>query len=152
MSRGRLVIALIVAVISILGYYGSSVFNPITQEKQHVAGITPEQEVALGLQAAPEMAQQFGGEDPDPAAQQMVREVGQRVQTRSRASQTQFCHLICANDASAAIWRPFVTANRTPRPSAYLGASAMAFRIVTERRAARAAATAFSPSANDTRN
>src|SRR6188508_2051315 len=65
-SRGRLVIALIVAVISILGYYGSSVFNPITQEKQHVAGITPEQEVALGLQAAPEMAQQFGGEDPDP--------------------------------------------------------------------------------------
>ena len=82
MSRGRLVIALIVAVISILGYYGSSVFNPVTQEKQHVAGITPEQEVALGLQAAPEMAQQFGGEDPDPA-QALVDEVGERIVARA---------------------------------------------------------------------
>ena len=69
MSRGRLFIALVVAVISLLGYFGRSVFNPITQEKQHVAGITPEQEVALGLQAAPEMVQQFGGLDPDPQLQ-----------------------------------------------------------------------------------
>src|SRR3954468_22950669 len=90
MSRGRLVIALIVAVISILGYYGSSVFNPITQEKQHVAGITPEQEVALGLQAAPEMAQQFGGEDPDPQAQALVDKVGRRVVSRSAASQSPY--------------------------------------------------------------
>src|SRR3982750_459711 len=90
MSRGRLVIALIVAVISILGYYGSSVFNPITQEKQHVAGITPEQEVALGLQAAPEMAQQFGGEDPDPQLQAQVDETGERVVARSAAGQTPY--------------------------------------------------------------
>jgi beta-barrel assembly-enhancing protease len=86
-SRGRLVIALIVAVISILGYYGSSVFNPVTQEKQHVAGITPEQEIALGLQAAPEMAQQFGGEDPDPQMQAMVDQVGERIVAQSAAGQ-----------------------------------------------------------------
>ena len=90
MSRGRLVIALIVAVISILGYYGSSVLNPVTQEKQHVAGITPEQEVALGLQAAPEMAQQFGGEDPDPQAQALVDKVGERVVAQSAAAQTPY--------------------------------------------------------------
>ena len=90
MSRGRLVIALIVAVISILGYYGSSVFNPITQEKQHVAGITPEQEVALGLQAAPEMAQQFGGEDPDPKAQALVDQVGERIVSQSAAGQSPY--------------------------------------------------------------
>ena len=90
MSRGRLVIALIVAVISILGYYGSSVMNPVTQEKQHVAGITPEQEVALGLQAAPEMAQQFGGEDPDPKAQALVDQVGERIVAQSAAGKTPY--------------------------------------------------------------
>jgi len=89
-TRPLRVIALIVAVISILGYYGSSVFNPITQEKQHVAGITPEQEVALGLQAAPEMAQQFGGEDPDPKAQGLVDQVGERIVSQSAAGQSPY--------------------------------------------------------------
>lgn len=90
MSRGRLWIALGVAAISILGYFGNSVFNPITQEKQHVAGITPEQEVALGLQAAPEMVQQFGGLDPDPEAQARVRQIGERLVSRSAAAQSAY--------------------------------------------------------------
>ena len=90
MSRGRLLIALVVAAISILGYYGSSVFNPITEEKQHVAGITPEQEVALGLQAAPEMEQQFGGLDPDPQLQARVDSVGERLVSRSIAGQSPY--------------------------------------------------------------
>jgi predicted Zn-dependent protease len=89
-SRSRLLVALVVAAISILGYFGSSVFNPITEEKQHVAGITPEQEVALGLQAAPEMAQQFGGLDPDPAAQARVDQIGERLVSRSAAGQTPY--------------------------------------------------------------
>jgi predicted Zn-dependent protease len=81
-SRSRLLIGLFVALITIVGYFGSSVFNPITQEKQHVAGITPEQEVALGLQAAPEMEQQFGGLDPDNALQARVTKVGERLVAR----------------------------------------------------------------------
>jgi predicted Zn-dependent protease len=81
---------LVVAVISILGYYGSSVINPVTNEKQHVGNITPEQEIALGLQAAPEMEQQFGGEDPDANAQAKVDEVGQRLVSRSAAGQTPY--------------------------------------------------------------
>jgi predicted Zn-dependent protease len=89
-SRSRLLIALVVAVISILGYYGSSVLNPVTKEKQHVAGITPEQEIALGLQAAPEMAQQFGGEDPDPTLQAKVDEVGGRLVSKSAAGTTPY--------------------------------------------------------------
>jgi predicted Zn-dependent protease len=100
-SRSRLLIALVVAVISVLGYFGSSVFNPITQEKQHVGDITPEQEVALGLQAAPEMAQQFGGLDPDPKAQARVDQVGQRLVSRSAAGKTPYryeFHLL--NDSS----------------------------------------------------
>ena len=90
MSRGRLVAALVVAAIALFGYFGSSVFNPITEEKQHVAGITPEQEVALGLQAAPEMAQQFGGLDPDNAAQARVDQIGERLVSQSAASQTPY--------------------------------------------------------------
>jgi predicted Zn-dependent protease len=88
--RGRFVIALIVAAIALFGYYGSSVFNPITEEKQHVGSITPEQEVALGLQAAPEMAQQFGGLDPDPQAQTRVDGIGERLISQSVASQSPY--------------------------------------------------------------
>jgi beta-barrel assembly-enhancing protease len=88
--RGRLLIALVVAVISLIGYYGSSVFNPITEEKQHVAGITPEQEVALGLQAAPEMAQQFGGLDPSNEVQQQVNQLGQQLVSRSAAGKSPY--------------------------------------------------------------
>ena len=90
MSRSRLWIALVIAVISVVGYFGKTAFNPITQEKQHVAGITPEQEVALGLQAAPEMVQQFGGLDPDPAAQARVEKIGERIISRSAAHQSPY--------------------------------------------------------------
>jgi predicted Zn-dependent protease len=95
--RSRLLIALVVAVIAILGYYGSSVFNPVTQEKQHVAGITPEQEVALGLQAAPEMAQQFGGLDPSPEMQAAVDSICKRIVSKSAAGKTPYrfeCHVL----------------------------------------------------------
>jgi beta-barrel assembly-enhancing protease len=88
--RNRLLIALVVAVISLLGYYGSSVFNPITQEKQHVAGITPEQEVAIGLQAAPEMEQQFGGLDPSNEMQAAVGQIGQRLVSKSAAGKSPY--------------------------------------------------------------
>ena len=90
MSRSRLVMALVVAVIAVLGYFGNSALNPITQEKQHVAGITPEQEVALGLQAAPEMVQQFGGLDPDTEAQARVSQIGERLISRTAAAQSPY--------------------------------------------------------------
>ncbi len=90
MSRNRLWVALVVAAIALLGYFGTSVFNPITQEEQHVGSITPEQEVALGIQAAPEMAQQFGGLDPDPEAQARVDRVGERLVSRSAAGKSPY--------------------------------------------------------------
>jgi len=89
-GRGRILIALVVAVISLLGYYGRTAFNPITEEKQRVGSITPEQEVALGVQAAPEMAQQFGGLDPDPEAQALVDQVGGRLVSRSVAAKSPY--------------------------------------------------------------
>jgi beta-barrel assembly-enhancing protease len=89
-SRSRLIMALVVAVISVLAYFGKSTMNPVTQEKQHVAGITPEQEVALGLQAAPEMLQQFGGPDPNPEATAFVKRVGERLVSRTAAAQSPY--------------------------------------------------------------
>jgi beta-barrel assembly-enhancing protease len=89
-SRGRFVAALVVAAIALFTYFGNSVFNPITEENQRVAGITPEQEVALGLQAAPEMAQQFGGLDPDPESQERVDAIGERIVSRSAAGQSPY--------------------------------------------------------------
>src|SRR4051812_40186756 len=72
------IIALVIAGGSILAYYGRTAINPVTGQKQHLA-LSVNQEIALGLQSAPEMARQFGGLDPDPNRQQAVKAVGQRV-------------------------------------------------------------------------
>jgi predicted Zn-dependent protease len=77
-------IALVVAAISIIGYYSQTQVNPVTGEKQRVS-ITAEQEIAVGLQAAPEMEQQFGGADRDPRLEQLVERVGQAIVAKSDA-------------------------------------------------------------------
>ena len=89
-SRGlRLIIALALAACAIISFFSSKVFNPITGEDQYL-NITEEQEIALGLQAAPEMARQYGGLDPDPRAQGLVDAVGQRLVAKSVASQSDY--------------------------------------------------------------
>jgi predicted Zn-dependent protease len=75
---GRLIIAVVIALVSIVGYYGRSVLNPITGQKQHIS-MTVDQEIALGVHAAPEMAAQFGGLANDPQAQGLVDSVGSRI-------------------------------------------------------------------------
>jgi predicted Zn-dependent protease len=83
----RLIVALVIAVIGIVGYLGKKSINPVTGEKQYV-NLTAPQEIQLGLQAAPEMAAQMGGEvdpDRDPQAA-MVREVGRHIVKSSDAS------------------------------------------------------------------
>ncbi|MGV3614585.1 MAG: M48 family metalloprotease [Fimbriimonas sp.] len=87
--KGRLVIAAIIALVSFFSYFRLSQTNPVTGEKQRV-DVSPQQEVALGLQAAPEMAQQFGGLDPEPKAQRLVDEVGQEVVQNSDASKSPY--------------------------------------------------------------
>ncbi len=80
-SGGRLIVALLLAGFALLSYCSSRQFNPVTGEDQYV-GISQEQEIALGLQAAPQMAAEFGGEDRDPEAQAFLDQVcGRLVQT-----------------------------------------------------------------------
>src|SRR5437588_178560 len=82
--KGRLVIGVIIAIVSLIAYYSHTVVNPVTGEKQHIS-ISPQQEIGLGLQAAPEMAQQFCGFDDDSQDGALVRQVGTRVSSGSDA-------------------------------------------------------------------
>ncbi len=87
--KGRALIALVIAVMSVIGYFGATQVNPVTGEKQHIA-ISSQDERAMGLQEAPKMAQQFGGLDPDESAQKLVQSVGAEIQAKSDASRTGF--------------------------------------------------------------
>lgn len=85
----RLVIAAIILLIGLVSYFGTSVLNPVTGEKQHIS-LSTDQEIALGLGAAPSMAEQFGGLEPDPKLQEFVQRVGDRVVRQSVAAQTPY--------------------------------------------------------------
>src|SRR5262245_56489216 len=91
MKGGRLVGAVIMVLVALASYYGYREVNPITGEKQHIA-MSQEQEVAMGLQAAPQMAQEMGGLHPDPRMQGLVRGIGNQLVQQSvvRSSPYQF--------------------------------------------------------------
>jgi predicted Zn-dependent protease len=74
----RLIIMLGFIAFSAFKYFFNTQKNPITGEKQRVS-LTPEQEVQMGLQSAPEMAQQFGGVYPDDAVQLRVSTIGKKL-------------------------------------------------------------------------
>src|SRR5438046_1734377 len=87
---GRFLIALVMALVAAVSYFSNRQYNPVTQKTQHLGGITPEQEVALGLRAAPEMEAQFGGPSPDVQERALVDAVGARIVERTEAGQTPY--------------------------------------------------------------
>ena len=89
MSISRVVIGVVMAAVAGIMYLTNTQVNPVTGEKQRVA-LSPEQEVALGLQSAPQMAAQFGGLHPDPQVQAYVKQVGKRIVQASGAKQTPY--------------------------------------------------------------
>ncbi|HZN24199.1 MAG TPA: M48 family metallopeptidase [Burkholderiales bacterium] len=88
MHSARWLIALVIAAFGFISYCSTTAENPITGEKQHIR-MTPEQEVSLGRQLAPQMAAQMGGLSKSPAAER-VRRIGQRVVERSSAVKTPY--------------------------------------------------------------
>lgn len=115
-SSARILVALAIAAFSIISYFASSSYNPVTDEKQYV-GISPDQEIALGLQSAPEMAQQHGGLHPDQQAQAYLDQVCQRITQNSEAATTDWpfaCHLLADSQTVNAFALPggqmFITA------------------------------------------
>lgn len=86
---GRLLMGAVLVVISLITYFGSQSTNPVTQDVQHIS-MSTDQEIAMGLQAAPELADQFGGLDPNQSDQQRVQVIGQRIVQDSPASTTPY--------------------------------------------------------------
>lgn len=85
----RLLIALVVALFALVTYFGSSSINPLTGEKQRVA-LKPEEEIALGLKSAPEMAAQMGGLSTNAEARALAQRVGAKLVRDSFASQSRY--------------------------------------------------------------
>jgi predicted Zn-dependent protease len=86
---GKLIMAAIVAIVALVGYFGSTQLNPVTQEEQRVA-MSAEQEIALGKQAAPEMAKEFGGLSQDQALQARVSDMGKAIVQASDAGKSPY--------------------------------------------------------------
>ncbi len=86
-SSIRLILGVVIAVISIISYVASREYNPVTGENQYLS-LTPDQEIVLGLQSAPEMIQEFGGLSPNDNAQSTVDNVGFNIVNNSVARTT----------------------------------------------------------------
>jgi predicted Zn-dependent protease len=86
---GRLVIAGVMAAFALITYFSSRQDNPITGETQYL-DMTVEQEIAMGLQAAPEMAQEYDGLDSDRSLQAQVDQIGQNVVQNSPAGRSPY--------------------------------------------------------------
>jgi predicted Zn-dependent protease len=89
MRRSRLLIAVVMAVVALIGYYASREMNPITGKTQSVA-LSQEQEVVLGLQSAPQMAQEFGGPDPDASIQSDLDQIGRKLVSQGKVAHTPY--------------------------------------------------------------
>jgi beta-barrel assembly-enhancing protease len=85
----RVVIAVIIALFAIVTYFSSTSENPLTGEKQRVA-MTPEQEIALGYQSAPQMAAQMGGISRNAQAVALVQRVGEHLVRQSVAAKSPY--------------------------------------------------------------
>ncbi len=82
-----LIIGLAMAAFQAFKYYSSTQTNPITGEEQRVQWNT-EEEIQLGLQAVPQMAQEYGGLHPDQRAQDYLDQVGQKLVNSTIAAKT----------------------------------------------------------------
>ncbi len=85
----RLLIAAGIALFSVASYFFATQTNSVTGQKQHIR-ISPQQEAQIGQQQAPQMAQQFGGLDPDAASQKVVSDVGEGLQAHSDAAKSPY--------------------------------------------------------------
>lgn len=106
---GKIIIALIISAVAWFMYLNQVEENPVTGEKQHVA-ISPDQEIRLGLESAPQMSQEMGGElsDTDPKTEE-VKKLGAYLVAHSDASKSpwkfQF-HLLADTDTVNAFALP----------------------------------------------
>jgi predicted Zn-dependent protease len=85
----RVLIMVVMGAVALFSYYSKMEVNPITGKRQAV-GLTPEQEVAMGLQSAPQMAAEFGGTYADPKAQGIVKAIGNKLVNGTKAKDSPY--------------------------------------------------------------
>ena len=85
----RLLIGLAIVAFAFIQKCNRQEINPYTGRKQTIT-MTPDQEIAIGIQSAPQMAQQHGGLHPDARAQALVDQVGNKLVNSSIARETPY--------------------------------------------------------------
>ena len=86
-SKIKLLIGAAIVLFSVVKYCSNSEVNPYTGKTQHIS-ISPQQEIAIGLQSAPSMAQQHGGLYPNEQYQNLVDAVGEKLVNNSIARES----------------------------------------------------------------
>lgn len=93
MRRGswkiRIVIGLVIVAFALIQRWNNQEENPYTGRVQNI-NMTSEQEIAIGLQSAPEVAQQYGGLYPDERLQTLVDVIGNRLVQNSIARESPY--------------------------------------------------------------
>ena len=93
MRRGnfkvRIFIALAVVAFAFIRKCSQEEINPYTGKKQAIS-LSPDQEIAIGLQSAPGMARQHGGLHPNNQYQALVDDVGNKLVNSSVAKETPY--------------------------------------------------------------
>ena len=85
----KLIVAAAIVIFSSVKYFASSEVNEITGEKQYIS-LTKDDEIAMGVNSAPQMAQEFGGLSQNSQYQQLVKQVGAKIVDNSDAKKTNY--------------------------------------------------------------
>jgi beta-barrel assembly-enhancing protease len=107
-GKGRLFLAAILAVASLATFYGSRDETPDVGDAKPL-DLSPRQEIALGLQAAPEMARRYGGLHPNQRDQERVDEVCTAIVMKTEAGKTPYefeCHVLADERTASAFALP----------------------------------------------
>ena len=107
----RIVIGLLIIVGSLIyNWLGTTSYqNEFTGRKQTLAMATPQEEIALGLQSAPQMIRESGGLSRDAAGRALVDRVGARLIASTAARETTYqfkFHLLADNETVNAFALP----------------------------------------------
>ncbi len=85
----RIAIGLAIVAFAFIKKCNNTEVNPYTGRSQHIT-MDADQEIAIGLQSAPQMAQQHGGLYPDERLQSFVKAVGNKLVQNSIARETPY--------------------------------------------------------------
>ena len=107
-SKIRLLIGLVIVVFAFIKKCGNKTVNPYTNRTQNI-NIDAQQEIAIGIQSAPQMAQQHGGLHPDTKLQELIDDIGDKLVNSSMARETPYkydFHLLADNQTINAFALP----------------------------------------------